>query len=144
VTRTAAIRGALILLGLLLLVRGAWVAYTTIGSGDRIHVLIWLALGVVIHDGLLAPISVLLGRFTLPHLPVGARWGARALLAWVAAVLIIGLPLVHQAPRRANPTVEIGHPFIGVCVAIAIGVASVVAVQLALTVRRTRPRSSAG
>ena len=74
---------------------------------------------------------MLLGRFALPHLAVAVRWGARALLAWVAAVLIIGLPLVHQAPRRANPTVEIGHPLVGVCVAVALGVAAVIAVQLA-------------
>jgi hypothetical protein len=139
VNRTAAVRAALIVLGALLLARGAWVAYMTIGSGDRIHVLIWLALGVVIHDGFLAPLSVLLGRYALPHLPVAARWGARALLAWIAAVLIIGLPLVHQAPRRANPTVEIGHPFVGLCVAVALGIAAVVAVQLLLTVRRLHP-----
>jgi hypothetical protein len=137
-SRTAAVRGALVLLGILLLARGAWVAYTTIGSGDRIHVVIWLALGLVVHDGLLAPISVLLGHLALPHLPTTARWAARALLAWLGAVLIIGLPLVRQAPRRANPTVEIGHPFVGVCVAVGIGVVVVIAVQIALTVRRTR------
>ena len=143
-SRTAAIRGALIVLGILLLVRGAWVAYTTIGAQDRIHVLIWLALGVVIHDGLLAPISVLLGRFALPHLPIATRWGARALLAWIAAILIIGLPLVHQAPRRANPTVEIGHPFVGLCVAVALGVGAVIAVQLVLAIRRAEPAPTLG
>jgi hypothetical protein len=138
VTRTNALRGALIGVGLLLLARGAWVAATTIPSVDRIHVLIWFALGVVVHDGLLAPVSVVLGRLALPRLPVSARWGARALLAWGAAVLIIGLPLVHQAPVRENPTVEIGHPLTGLYVALALGVAVVAAVQVGMSVRRGR------
>lgn len=142
-SRTATIRAGLLLLGGLLLARGAWVAWTTIAAGDRVHVLIWLAAGVVIHDGLLAPISVLLGRFALPHLPIAVRWGARALLAWVAAVLVIALPLVHQAPRRQNPTVEIGHPFVGLCVAVALGIAVVIAIQLALAVRRVRASTPA-
>lgn len=134
---TRVTRGALILLGGVLLARGAWLGYTSVGSSDRIHVLVWLVLGIAIHDGLLAPTSVLLGRFALPHFAVAARWGARALLAWVGAVLIIGLPLVHQAPRRANPTVEVGRPFVGVCVAIALGVVLVVAAQVVVTAVRS-------
>jgi hypothetical protein len=141
VNRVSAIRGGLLVLGGLLLLRGVWVAFTAVSSHDRIHVLIWLAAGVVIHDGLLAPISVLLGRFALPHLPIGARWGARALLAWVAAVLVIGLPLVRQAPRRLNPTVEIGHPFVGLCVAVALGIGAVIGIQTALTAHRVRATS---
>lgn len=131
-----AVRAALTTLGLLLLVWGVWVGWTTISGKDRVHVLVWFALGVVIHDGLLAPLSVLLGRFALPHLPASARWGARALLAWLAAVLIIGLPVVRQARRPANPTIEFGHPFVGVCVAIGLGVAVVAAVELAMAARR--------
>ena len=137
-SRTNAVRGGLIVLGGLMLARGVWAALTTLSASDRVHVLIWLALGVVVHDGLLAPVSVLLGRFALPHLPLSARWGARALLAWVAAVLVIGLPLVHQAPRRANPTVEIGHPGVGLAVAVAVGVVAVAGVQGGVAVRRAR------
>jgi fucose 4-O-acetylase-like acetyltransferase len=144
-SRVTAVRLGLIALGALLLARGAWVAVATIPSVDRIHVVIWFALGVVVHDGLLAPFSVLLGRLALPHLPVSGRWAARALLAWAAAVLIIGLPLVHQSPRRANPTIEFGHPFVGLCVAMALGVAVVAVIQTALTVRRMRmPSTPAG
>jgi hypothetical protein len=133
-----AIRAALIAVGLLLMAWGAWVGWTTISSRDRVHVLLWFALGVVIHDGLLAPFSVVLGRFALPHLPVSTRWGARALLAWVAAVLIIGLPVVWQDRRRSNPTIEFGHPFVGVCVAIGLGIAVVAAIQIAMSARRLR------
>ena len=140
-SRTAAARLTLIVVGALLLLRGVWVAATTIPSVDRLHVVIWFALGVVVHDGLLAPASVLLGRLALPHLPVSVRWGARALLAWVAAVLVIGLPLVHQSPRRANPTIEFGHPFVGLCVAMALGAAAIVAIQTTTTVRRRRTAS---
>lgn len=136
--RTAGIRLLLLVAGGLLLARGAWVAVTTIPSVDRIHVVIWFALGVVVHDAVLAPVSVLLGRLALPHLPVAGRWAARALFAWAATVLIIGFPLVHQSPRRANPTVEFGHPFVGLCVAMALGVAVVAAIQIATTVRRAR------
>jgi hypothetical protein len=137
-SRTAAARVALIVVGALLLARGAWVAATTIPAVDRLHVVFWFALGVLVHDGLLAPFSVLLGRLALPQLPVSARWGAGALLAWVAAVLIIGLPLVRQSPRRANPTIEFGHPLVGLCVAMALGAAAVVAIQTAMTVGRIR------
>jgi hypothetical protein len=137
-SRVTAVRIGLVVLGVALLVRGGWVAVTAIPPVDRVHVVIWFALGVVIHDGLLAPVSVLLGRFALPLLPVSARWGARALLAWVAAVLIIGLPLVHQAPRRSNPTIEFGHPFVGLCVAAALGLAVAIGVQTGLAVRAAR------
>lgn len=139
---TTAVRAGLVALGVLLLARGAWAAASTIPSVDRVHVVVWFVLGVVVHDGLLAPFSVLLGRFALPHLPVTARWGARALLAWVVAVLVIGLPLVHQSPRRANPTIEFGHPALGLAVAIALGVVVVVAIQTATTVRRMRTSSA--
>jgi hypothetical protein len=141
-SRTTALRLGLVAVGVLLLVRGAWVAVTTIPSVDRLHVVVWFALGVLVHDGLVAPVSVLLGRLALPQLPVSARWGARALWAWVAAVLLIGLPLVHQSPRRANPTIEFGHPFVGLGVAIGLGVAVVAAIQAGLTVRRMGTSSS--
>lgn len=135
-----AVRAALIVVGLLLLAWGVWVGWTTISGKDRVHVLVWFALGVVIHDGLLAPVSVLLGRFALPHLPASTRWGARAVLAWLAAVLIIGLPVVRQARRPANPSIEFGHPFVGVCVAIGFGVAVVAATEFALAaLRRESP-----
>jgi hypothetical protein len=136
-SRVGALRAGLVVLGALLVTRGAWLAATAIPSVDRVNVVVWFALGVVVHDGVIAPFSVLLGRFALPRLPVSARWGARALLAWVAAVLIIGLPLVHQAPRRANPTVEFGHPFVGLCVAAGVGVAVVAAIQTGLALRRS-------
>lgn len=135
-TGSRAVRLGLVALGLLLIARGAWVAATTIPSVDRVHVVIWFALGVVVHDGLLAPVSVGLGRYALPRLPVSSRWAARALLAWTATVLVIGWPLVHQAPHRQNPTIEFGRPAVGLLVALALGVVAVVAVQVAPTVRR--------
>lgn len=148
-SRPTAIRGALIALGGLLLLRAAWLAVNDIPHVDRIHVLIWFALGVVVHDGLLAPVSVLLGRYALPHLPVSARWGARALLAWAATVLIIGLPLVRQARHRSNPTIEFGHPFVGVCVALASGLAAFAVAQVVVSrqsarrnARKARPADS--
>lgn len=140
-TRLSAIRGALIAFGALLLVRAAWLAVNDIPHVDRVHVLIWFALGVVVHDGLLAPASVLLGRFALPHLPVSSRWAARALLAWVAVVAIIGLPLVRQARHRSNPTIEFGHPFVGLAVAVLVGVVAVVVTHLVLAAQSERRRA---
>lgn len=140
-TRQAAVRGGLVGLGALLILRGGWVAVADIPSVDRVHVLVWFALGVVVHDGVLAPASVLLGRLTLPHLPVSGRWAARALLAWVATVLVIGLPLVRQDRQRSNSTIEFGHPFVGVVVALLLGVAVVAAVEAAVATRsRARRR----
>lgn len=135
---TQAIRGALVALGVVLVAWGIWLGWSTISGGNRIHVLVWFAAGVVIHDALVAPASVLLGRFALPHLPTTARWAARALLAWVAVVLVIALPVVRQDRRPANPTIEFGHPFVGVCAAIAGGIAVVAGIQIALAVRARR------
>jgi hypothetical protein len=135
------IRQVLVACGLLLVLWGLWLGWSAITGPDRLHVVVWFALGVVIHDGVLAPTSVLLGRFALPHLPASARWGARALLAWVAAVLIIALPIVRQDRRPANPTIEFGHPALGVVVAVVAGVVVVAVVQTATAMRR---RESAG
>lgn len=128
-------RVVLFALGGLALVRGAWLLLFDVPPRDWPYVLLWLSLGVVVHDGLLAPMSAAVGGAAVPRLPERWRWVVRG--AWLAAgsVLLVGLPLVVGARHRANPSVIPQDPVASLALAVALVLAGAIVTGLGLVLR---------
>jgi hypothetical protein len=129
-----AVRGGLIAVGVLATARGAYLVLFTLPPRQWPAMLLWLAAGIVVHDLLLAPASLGLGR--LLGRPVGLPVAGNALRgAWlgVGTALLVGLPLVVGAGQRANPTVIPGRPGLNLLLSLAlvvVGAALVIVVNL--------------
>jgi hypothetical protein len=128
-------RAVLGLLGIGALARGGWLLLTDVPPRSWPYVLLWLALGVVVHDGLVAPASAALGAGALPRLPAGWRLAVRG--AWIAAgsMVLIGLPLLIGARHRANPSVIPQDPAVSLGAAVLLVVAGAAITGVALVVR---------
>ena len=117
----------------------AIVAFGVAGLLRNVHgaaLLSWaklLAGGLVLHDGLAAPLVALLGVVLARLLPAGVRAPVQGALVVSAVVLLIALPVVDGAGRLANnPSLLPSHHY----GANALGVLGVVwLVALALVVR---------
>jgi hypothetical protein len=130
------LRIVLLGLGLLLVARGLQLVLADVGPGQWLRIGLWLGLGIAVHDGLIAPAGAGLGRGLLPRLPAGTSAAARA--GWLGAVtvLVVGLPLLVGANRRADPSVIPGHPLLGVLSALALLAAGCLLAALAGARRR--------
>ena len=130
-TTERTIRGALIVLAALATARGGYLVLFTLPPRQWPAMLLWLAVGVVIHDVVLAPASLGLGR--LLRAVLARRAVGNALRgAWLGAatVVLVGLPLVVGARHRANPTVIPGRPVANLLLSLALVAAGAVAVSL--------------
>jgi hypothetical protein len=149
-----ALRGALIGLGALVLLRGAYLLLLGLPPRVWFPIALWLAAGSVVHDLLIAPTSLLLGRTlgrTLGRFGRDGRAGLRitgnALRGtWlgIGTVLLVGLPLVVGAGQRANPTVIPGRPLLNLGLSLALVIAGAAAVIAVNLLRDGRHARSAG
>jgi hypothetical protein len=85
--------------GTALLVRGAFIVMETIRPSQWPEILIWMAAGILLHDLVLAPVSLLLGRVLRPGPVIAAGW------LGTGVVLLLAYPLLKGAQVRQNPTV---------------------------------------
>jgi hypothetical protein len=118
-------RGSLIVLGVAALVRGCYLVLFELPPRVWFPVLIWLAAGVLVHDLLIAPTSLLLGRVLMATFgrTGGIRVAGNALRgAWlgIGTVLLVGLPLLVGAGRRGNSTVIPGRPLLNLFLSLAL------------------------
>lgn len=140
------IRGALIALGTAALARGGYLVLFELPPRVWLPVLIWLSTGVLVHDLLIAPTSLLLGRMLVRTLgrPVGIRVAGNALRgAWLAigTVLLVGLPLIVGAGQRANWTVIPGRPVLNLLLSLGL-VISGAALVILLNLVTVTPRAA--
>jgi hypothetical protein len=85
--------------GVALLVRGAFIVMDIIRPSQWPEILIWMAAGILLHDLVLAPLSLLLGRIFRPGPVIAAGW------LGTGVVLLLAYPLFKGAQVRQNPTV---------------------------------------
>jgi len=132
-TTERALRGALIVFGAAASIRGCYLVLFELPPKVWFPMLIWLAAGVLVHDLLIAPMSLLLGR-TL-RITENAWRGA-----WlgIGTVLLVGLPLLVGSGRRANPTVIPGRPVLNLLLSLALVIAGAGAVIVLNRARRPR------
>jgi hypothetical protein len=146
-------RAALILTGVLIASRGAYLLlHAHLMFLQYRSIVLWLAAGSVLHDLLIAPASLLLGKLLHKPLLRSPIVGNAVRAAWLGfgAAIVIGLPLIGGAGKlpilggrgqRANPTVIPGRPVLNLAISIALLIAGAAVVAgLSLFVRsRRRP-----
>lgn len=107
---------------------------------DRGDVVVWLASGVALHDGVLALVTVVLGTLTVRLIPVPGRAPAAVGLIVLGSTTLLAVPVLGRFGARAdNPTLLDRDYWAGWLALVA---ATTVAVAVAALVRsrRARPR----
>ncbi len=75
------------------------------GLDNLLHTATWLVGGVIAHDGLLAPVVVLLGVVTVRAMPAWARTPVVAGFVVLGSATIMAIPVLGRYGARAdNPT----------------------------------------
>jgi hypothetical protein len=122
-------RLALVIAGLALTAAGA-VKLTRLGSGDVVAGLWWLFGGVVAHDALLAPLTIVVLYVTARVLPSWLRAPAAVGFVVIGTVTVSAIPVLTRfGARPDNPTLldrnyVAGWLVFAAAVALAVGVAS--------------------
>jgi hypothetical protein len=126
--------------GCLLGAYGAWLLLSRQDLGALVEVAVWLGAGVALHDGVLAPLVLLLVAVVGRVLPRAARGPAVALLVVLGSVTLLAVPVLGRfGAREDNPTL-LDRPYVaGWAVLAALGLT----VAVAATVRRMRRDRSA-
>ena len=93
-------RVALGAVGVALALVGAYAFVSAVDPGQWVGAIAWVAAGIAAHDGLLAPIAVVVGFLLLPRVPERARGPARAALLALAVVTILTIPLLVTGGLR--------------------------------------------
>jgi hypothetical protein len=131
-----AVRGGLGALGVLLAVYGGWLLVTR--GHDLDNVVVWLVAGVVLHDGVLAVATIVLGAIAVRLVPAPARAPLAVGFVVLGSVTLLAVPVLGRFGERAdNPTLLDRDYTAGWLVLVAITAVAVVAASLVRS-RRTR------
>ncbi len=130
-TGAAATRGALIVVGAAGSAYGAWLL-VSLGWDQVVAVLVWLVGGLVVHDGIIAPLVVVAGVLAAHR----AQPWLRAPLLWALVVLgpttLVAVPVLGRFGAKAdNPTLLdrnylLGYAVLTVLVLLAAGTSAAV------------------
>ncbi len=102
----------------------------------------WLVGAVVIHDGILAPITVGIGWLITRYVPGRARAYVQSALATAAMVSVVAWPLIHRR-GKSEPGTTLERQNYGVNLAIVLGIIAAAAIGLyAVRVIRDGRRAS--
>ena len=97
------IRGLVGSLGVAAGVYGAWLLYDR-GWENFVAAVTWLVAGVVLHDGVLAPLVLLVCLAATPLLPRAARGPAAAGLVVLGSVTLLAVPVLGRFGARPDNT----------------------------------------
>ena len=119
---------------------GGWLLYDR-GWDAFVAAATWLVAGVVLHDGLLAPLTILVCVLATRLLPAPAKGPAAAALVVLGSVTLLAVPVLGRfGARPDNSTLLDRNYAAGWAVLAALTVAGVVLATYAAT-RRTRRRT---
>jgi len=99
------VRVALGVLGGALAAYGGWLLLDDQSTHQVLAVGTWLVAGVVLHDAVLAPVTIALGWAAARRLPRPVAAGAVVLLVVLGSASLVAVPLlVNGAEPQTNPT----------------------------------------
>jgi hypothetical protein len=135
------VRAVFAIAGLAALAWGAWLAVELLASGHVLSAAAWFVGGVVLHDGLIAPLAGVVGVLIARRLP--APWRAPVAAGGVLSgvLLLLAIPLLWQpfgAP--ANPGLHDGDYLTGLLVSFGTVWLGVVAIGIV----KSRTRAGEG
>lgn len=137
-------RGALVVVGTLLALYGAWLVLSRQDPGQWLEIAIWLGAGIVAHDAVISGLVIglsLVGSRLLP-LP----WRAPAVVALVVwgGLTIASVPVLSGLGVRADNPTLLDRPYVATWWAMSAIVVLAVGVAGLVRARRTaadRPRA---
>ncbi|MGA8986968.1 hypothetical protein [Aeromicrobium sp.] len=130
-----ALRGALLLIGVGFGLWGLWLMRDFTGA-QLISIGTWFGGAVVLHDAILAPLTVILGVVAARHLPGHFRAStATAFLLWATLTVVFIPVLSGQGGKPDNATI-LGRPYLLSWIVMTVVIAAVAAI-LALRRRQT-------
>jgi hypothetical protein len=131
-------RIGLVVAGALLLALGAFRLVTELASGDLVTLAVWLVVAVMLHDAVIAPLTVGVG-FTLTRVPERARRYLQGALIVAAMITVIALPLINRRDTQPLAKAILQRDYAG-NLALLLGLTAAVALVL-YAVRVVRDRS---
>jgi hypothetical protein len=125
--RTALLRTAIGALGVVIGLFGGWFLLTRQDFDQLTGAAVWLVVGVVLHDGVLAVVTLLLAAVVLRVLPASARAPAIVGFVVLGSVTLLAVPVLGRfGARPDNVTLLDRHYVVGWLVFAALTVAAVV------------------
>ncbi len=107
---------------------GGWLLLQR-GLADLVATVVWLAGGVVAHDAVLAPLTLLLGVLSARLLPEGWRGPAARFAVLAGPLTLLAVPVLGRFGARADNPTLLDRPYaagwalvVGLClVGVAVG-----------------------
>jgi hypothetical protein len=124
--------------GALLALFGIFRLLTEIPAVDLLVLASWLAGALVVHDGILAPLSAAVGVATTRFVPRPVRAYVQAALVAGAIVTVIALPLVLRAGSQPPEKALLRQNYVANLAILLCGIAAAAAVLFAARVVRDR------
>jgi hypothetical protein len=133
------VRAARLLLGLAGVAAAAWGVVLLLDRPDDLtSVLVWAVGGVLVHDLVVAPLTVVVGALLVRVVPPGARVPVLLLVAgWALVGMAVGNVLSGQGGKPDNPSLLTGS-YVAAWSVLTVAVAAVVVV---VVLRARRPRT---
>ena len=132
--------GAGVLLGLF----GIFRLLTQVPGSDLVTLAVWLVAAVVLHDGVIAPVTAALGWGLEHAVPPRARRAVAYGLTGAVAVTVVALPEIYREGSQPASKALLQQPY-GNHLAIALGIVAAVAVvtyAISVASDRAKPRPS--
>lgn len=126
--RTATIRALLGAIGIAVAAYGGWLLVSRENGSQLVDVLEWFVGGILLHDGVIAPVVVLAGWLATRRASPRVRGAAAMVLIVLGPLTLIAIPVFEdKGPDSANRTInarDYGHGWLGVALVTAVVVAA--------------------
>ena len=134
-------RAARIALGALGAVGAAYglVLLLGLGPGQLLAVLVWVVGGIVAHDGVIAPVVVVLGVAAAARAPGKLRAPLRWVLVVLGPLTLVAVPALGRFGAKADNATLLDRPYwlgYAVLVGLVLVVAAIAAARATVTSRR--------
>lgn len=133
-----AVRWTVGAVGVLLAAYGGWLLLTR--GHDRGDVVVWLASGVLLHDGVLALVTVALGTLAARLVPAPARAPVVVGLVVLGSTTLLAVPVLGGFGARADNPTLLDRDYRAGWLALVAATTVVVAAAALVRSRRTRRR----
>jgi hypothetical protein len=129
------VRWAIGTLGVVLGGYGAWLLLSRQDPDQLIDAAVWLVAGVLLHDGVLAVVTLLIGAIALPRLPRVARGPAVVGFVVLGSVTLLAVPVLGRFGARPDNDTLLDRDYVVGWVVLA---GLIVMTTVVASVRRSR------
>jgi hypothetical protein len=122
-------------IGVLLAGYGAWLLLSRQDPDQLVDAAVWLVAGVLLHDGVLAVATLVIGALVLPLLPTAARGPAVVGFVVLGSVTLLAVPVLGRFGARPDNATLLDRDYVVGWVALA---ALIVTTTVVASVLRSR------